>query len=158
MRTERAQRPCLQLAEADPKIPKAQGFAVALLAKATQTLPFFSPEIAMAKVNLSQMSVEALMDLRKRVDETLNERRAELQMQLERMALVGGARVVRGGGSPLRGRKVPPRYRSPSGETWAGRGAKPRWLVAAIKRGKKLDDFLIDKSARKGRRKRRSKR
>jgi DNA-binding protein H-NS len=118
----------------------------------------FSPEITMAKVNLSGMTVEALMDLRKRVDETLNERRAELQMQLERMALVGGARVVRGGGSPLRGRKVPPRYRSPSGETWAGRGAKPRWLVAAIKRGKKLDDFLIDKSARKGRRKRRSKR
>jgi DNA-binding protein H-NS len=112
----------------------------------------------MAKVNLSGMSVEALMDLRKRVDETLNERRAELQMHLERMALVGGARVVRGGGSPLRGRKVPPRYRSPSGETWAGRGAKPRWLVAAIKRGKKLDDFLTDKSARKGRRKRRSKR
>jgi hypothetical protein len=36
--------------------------------------------------------------------------------------------------------------------------AKPRWLVAAIKRGKQLDDFLIDKSARKGRRKRRSKR
>jgi DNA-binding protein H-NS len=112
----------------------------------------------MARVNLSEMTVEALMDLRKRVDETLNERRAELQMQLERMALVGGARVVRGGGSPLRGRKVPPRYRSPSGETWAGRGAKPRWLVAAIKRGKKLDDFLTDKSARKGRRKRRSKR
>jgi DNA-binding protein H-NS len=112
----------------------------------------------MPKVSLSRMTVEALMDLRKRVDETLNERRAELQMQLERMALVGGARVVRGGGSPLRGRKVPPRYRSPSGETWAGRGAKPRWLVAAIKRGKKLDDFLIDKSARKVRRKRRSKR
>src|SRR5215831_18213370 len=101
----------------------------------------------MAKVNLSEMSVEALMDLRKRVDEMLHERRAELQRQLERMAVVGGARVVRGGGSPLRGRKVPPRYRSPSGETWAGRGARPRWLVAAIKRGKKLDDFLIAKSA-----------
>jgi DNA-binding protein H-NS len=112
----------------------------------------------MPKVSLSEMTVGALMDLRKRVDETLHERRAELQMQLERMALIGGARVVRGGGSPLRGRKVPPRYRSPSGETWAGRGAKPRWLVAAIKRGKKLDDFLIDKSARKVRRKRRSKR
>jgi len=36
-------------------------------------------------------------------------------------------------------------------KTWSGRGAKPRWLVAAIKGGKKLDDFLIDKSARKGR-------
>src|SRR6516225_6250663 len=112
----------------------------------------------MVNVNLSGMSVEALMDLRKRVDEMLHRRRAELEKQLERMAVVGGARVVRGGGSPLRGRKVPPKYRSRSGETWAGRGAKPRWLVAAIKRGKKLDDFLIDKSARKDRRKRTSKR
>ena len=112
----------------------------------------------MAKVNLSQMSVEALMDLRKRVDEMLHRRRAELEKQLERFAVVGGRRVVRGGGSPLRGKKVPPRYRSPSGETWAGRGAKPRWLVAAIKGGKKLDDFLIDNPARKGQRKRRSKR
>ena len=116
----------------------------------------------MARVNLSGMSVEALMDLRKRVDEMLHERRAEIEKQLERMdraiAVVGGARVVRGRGSALKGKKVPPKYRGPSGETWAGRGARPRWLVAAIKGGKKLDDFLIDKSARKGRRKRRSKR
>jgi len=109
----------------------------------------------MAKVNLSGMSVEALMDLRQGVDEMLLERRAELQKQLERIGVGGGAR---GGGSHLKGRKVPAKYRGPSGETWAGRGAKPRWLVAAIKGGKKLDDFLIDKSARKGRRKRRSKR
>jgi len=112
----------------------------------------------MPKVNLFGMSVEALMDLRQRVDEMLLEHRAELEKQLERMGVVGGARVVRGGGSLLKGRKVPPKYRNPSGETWAGRGVRPRWLVAAIKGGKKLDDFLIDKSARKGRRKRRSKR
>ena len=104
------------------------------------------------------MTLEGLMDLQKRVDEALHKRRAELEKQLERIALVGGARVVRGGGSVLKGRKVPPRYRGPSGETWAGRGARPLWLVAAIKGGKKLDDFLIDKSARKGRKKRRSKR
>jgi len=116
----------------------------------------FSPETTMANINLSGMTVEALMDLRKRVDETLNERRAELQMQLERMGAT--AVVVRGGGSVLKGKKVPPKYRGPSGETWAGRGERPRYLVAAIKGGKKLDDFLIDKSARKRRKKRRSKR
>jgi len=106
------------------------------------------------------MTVEALMDLRRRVEETLLEHRAQLQKQLERMeALVGGRSVVvRGRRSLLKGRKVPAKYRGPSGETWAGRGARPHWLVAAIKRGKKLDDFLIDKSARKGRGKRRSKR
>jgi DNA-binding protein H-NS len=107
------------------------------------------------------MTVEALMDLRKRVDETLRSRRAEIEKQLESItafAVVGGRRVVRRGGSALKGRKVPPKYRGPSGETWAGRGGRPRWLVDAIKGGKKLDDFLIGKSARKGRRKRRSKR
>jgi len=98
------------------------------------------------------------MDLRVRVDEMLVEHRAKLIEQLERIAVVGSRRIVRGGGSALKGKKVPPKYRSRSGETWAGRGAKPRWLVAAIKGGKKLDDFLIDKSARKGRKKRRSKR
>jgi len=112
----------------------------------------------MPNVSLSRMTVEALMDLRKRVDETLLKRRAELEKQLARMgkpiAVVG-----RGGGrSVVKGRKVPPKYRGPSGETWAGRGAKPRWLVAAMKGGKKIDDFLIDKSPRKVRRKRRSKR
>ena len=112
----------------------------------------------MPKVSLSGMTVEALMDLRERVEGLLSERRAELEQQLERFAVVGGARVVRGGGSVLKGRKVPPKYRSRSGETWAGRGAKSRWLVDAIKGGRKLEDFLIDKSARKGRRKRRSKR
>ena len=108
----------------------------------------------MPKINLSGMTVEALMDLRERVDGLLSERRAELDQQLERMGVIGGRRVVRGGGSALKGKKVPPKYRGPSGETWAARGARPRWLVAAIKRGRKLEDFLIDK----GRRKRRSKR
>ena len=118
----------------------------------------------MPKPNLSRMDVHSLIVLRKRVDEVLIERRAEIQKQLDRMdrliSVLGGARVAQGGRrkSALRGRKVPPKYRSPSGETWAGRGAKPRWLVAAIKGGKKLDDFLIDKSAGKGRKKRRSKR
>ena len=113
----------------------------------------------MPRINLSGMTVEALMDLRRRVDGLLSERRAELQKQWERMdALVGGRRVVRGGRSALKGRKVPPKYRGPSGESWAGRGARPRWLAAAIKGGRKLDDFLIDKSARKGRKKRRGKR
>jgi DNA-binding protein H-NS len=120
----------------------------------------FAPEITMPKVNLSGMNVEALMDLRQRVDEMLAEHRAEIEQQLERMdrtiAVVRRQRV--GGRSVLKGRKVPPKYRSPLGETWAGRGARPLWLVAAIKSGKKLDDFLIDKSARKGRKKRRSKR
>src|SRR5262249_4835237 len=77
---------------------------------------FVGLEITMPNANLSGMTVEALMDLRKRVDEALHKRRAELEKQLERIAVVGGARIVRGGGSALRGRKVPPKYRGPSGK------------------------------------------
>ncbi|MDQ2779885.1 MAG: H-NS histone family protein [Pseudomonadota bacterium] len=40
--------------------------------------------------------------------------------------------------------KVAPKYRNPaSGETWSGRGLKPRWLSAAIDSGKSLSDFTI---------------
>ena len=84
----------------------------------------------------------------------LHRLRAELEKQLERFAVVGGARVGRGGGSVLKGKKVSPKYRGPSGETWAGRGARPKWLVDAIKGGKKLDDFLIEKAWGKRRAKR----
>ena len=111
----------------------------------------------MAKASLSRMNVEALMNLRNQIDKRLLELRAELVKQLAALEGQAKGKALRISSS-LKGKKVPPKYRSRSGETWAGRGAKPRWLVAAIKGGKKLDDFLIDKSARKGRKKRRGKR
>jgi len=55
----------------------------------------------MPKINLSEMNIEALMDLRERVDGLLSERRAELEQQLERMGVIGGRRVVRGGRSAI---------------------------------------------------------
>lgn len=40
--------------------------------------------------------------------------------------------------------KVAPKYRNKAtGETWSGRGLKPKWLAAAIKGGAKLEDFAI---------------
>jgi DNA-binding protein H-NS len=95
--------------------------------------------------NLSSMSVEALLKLREDVNKILDRKATELRHQL---SMLGGAAQHRKGS--VKGRKVPPKYRSPSGETWAGRGAKPRWLVAAIKKGKKVEDFLIER--RRGKR------
>ena len=45
----------------------------------------------------------------------------------------------------LKGRKLPALYRNPKNrkESWAGRGNRPRWLVAALKGGKKLEHFAI---------------
>jgi DNA-binding protein H-NS len=113
-----------------------------------------------AKINLSRMDVQALMDLRVKVEGALVSHRATLEKQLEALggsvASIGG-KIARDGRSAMKGKKVAPKYRSPDGETWAGRGAAPRWLKAAIKEGNKLESFLIDKSASSGRKKRRSK-
>jgi DNA-binding protein H-NS len=95
----------------------------------------------MPKPNLSAMSVDALLKLRDDINKILNRKANELRSQLSMLGL-----QRRG---PPKGRKVPPKYRSPSGETWAGRGARPRWLVAAIKRGKKADDFLIKRKPKR---------
>jgi DNA-binding protein H-NS len=92
----------------------------------------------MPRSNLSAMSVDGLLKLREDINKALGRKANELRSQL---SMLGRPAIQRG--SRLKGRKVPPKYRSPSGETWAGRGARPRWLVEAEKKGKKAEDFLI---------------
>jgi len=41
------------------------------------------------------------------------------------------------------GRKIAIKYRDGSGNTWTGRGSQPRWLVAALKDGKRIEDFVV---------------
>ena len=103
----------------------------------------------MAKTNLGSMSVEELLQLRDDVGKELNRKTVVLRSQLARLG--GEIAPSRGRGSSLKGKKVPPKYRDRAGNTWAGRGAKPRWLVAAIKEGKKLEEFAVEKTARKRR-------
>jgi DNA-binding protein H-NS len=95
-------------------------------------------------VSLKGLDAQSLLNLRKQIDKRLVELRAELQKQLAALTGLdkGKGKALRVGSS-LRGRKVPPKYRSPKGDTWAGRGAKPKWMVAAMKKGKKMEDFLI---------------
>jgi DNA-binding protein H-NS len=104
-------------------------------------------------MNLASMSVEALLQLREDVGRALSRRAGELQKQLAALGEdVGGHRRHRSRGSAMKGQKVAPKYRGPGGETWAGRGAMPKWMAAEIKAGKKKEDFLIDKSAAKAKR------
>ena len=46
---------------------------------------------------------------------------------------------------------VSPKYRNPErpAETWSGRGKQPRWLVAHLESGRRIDDFAIRKVANK---------
>ena len=69
--------------------------------------------------------------------------------RLERLATTGLR--ARGGQRGPRGAAAP-KYRNPDNpaETWAGRGLKPRWLAAALKTGKKLEDFSIVAPVKRG--------
>lgn len=54
--------------------------------------------------------------------------------------LAGKAASVKAEG----GKKVAAKYRDPaSGQTWSGRGLKPKWLQAALASGKSLSDFAL---------------
>jgi DNA-binding protein H-NS len=116
----------------------------------------------MSALNLKNMDVNALLDLRSQIDGQLATRRSDLQRQLARLQKIGSdahVGVANGTTSAMKGVKVKPKYRdAKTGDTWAGRGVQPRWLTAALKAGKKLEDYLIDKTARRPAKKTRRKR
>src|SRR6266404_9580271 len=101
-------------------------------------------------MNLKSMTIDALVGLRGKIDAMLTSKvadeRRSLETELVKLSRVemGGGRSKAAFGRGVRG-KVAPKYRNPEdpGETWAGRGLKPRWLAAALKSGKKLEDFSI---------------
>jgi DNA-binding protein H-NS len=96
---------------------------------------------------LKTMPIAKLQALKMQIDAAISakvtERRRELESELSKLAAFTGGRQAKSG-KGARG-AVAPKYRNPENpaETWAGRGLKPRWLTAAMKSGKKLDDFLI---------------
>jgi len=109
----------------------------------------------MAKVNgLEKLSYAELAELRDRIDAAMKAARAAerdtLRSEMEAMAaraglslsdVVGGSR----GQGKLKGTKVSVKYRNPknNAETWTGRGRKPNWLVAALKKGQKIESFQV---------------
>ena len=95
------------------------------------------------------MPFDALLKLRNDVVAALSTNADALKREL---AALGSdyatvCRIAIYGRKSLRGRKIAPKYRDPAtGETWAGRGARPRWLVARLKAGKKLENFSVDRA------------
>jgi DNA-binding protein H-NS len=104
----------------------------------------------MPRRSFESSTVQALLELREQVAAELGRRRTQLEAQIAH--LDGSAAIaMRRGRAPGRkahavtGRKVPPKYRGPKGETWAGRGVAPLWLVELMKQGRKKEEFAIDK-------------
>jgi DNA-binding protein H-NS len=105
---------------------------------------------------LRKMSADQLIELRDNIDKLLSTKitaaRHELQVRLAKLEQYAGGSVSRGRkrgrrSHPSKGSKLPPKFRGPGGETWAGRGAQPRWLSEVLKQGRKIEEFAVSKIA-----------
>jgi DNA-binding protein H-NS len=124
----------------------------------------------MKKIDLEAMSFDDLWSLHEKISQILSVRITSEKRELERRLAVlnRGRDVIEGmedknpaqdiahGRARRKYPRVLPKYRNPqTSETWSGRGKQPRWLVAAIKAGRKMEDFKIGAAGElKGRRQR----
>ena len=108
----------------------------------------------MALPKIDKLSYNQLIELKDNIEATIEQRRSDEQAKLkEKMAemaaeagfeledVLPARRGVRG----KKGGTVAPKYRNPkdSSQTWTGRGRQPKWLVAELEKGRKLESFLI---------------
>jgi DNA-binding protein H-NS len=125
----------------------------------------------MRKLDLQDMDFDELWllheELTKILTEKISAEKSKLEKRLAQLSLGEQA-----GEAPPQGQridrprrkypKVLPKYFNPSEplETWSGRGKQPRWVVAALRSGHKLEDLRIpaskEASGNRGRRGQRS--
>ena len=101
----------------------------------------------MKNTNLAEKSANELWTLHEQVVAALSAKILEAKAQLEnKLNLLSLKPSIP---SNERARRpyppVLPKFRNPvqPTETWAGRGKQPRWLLAQLKGGRKLEDFRI---------------
>lgn len=122
------------------------------------------------KLNLDAMSIDEMWQLHEEISRVLSVRLTSEKRELEkRLAQLRRDKEIRPSepadaqslkSAPRERRKYPrvfPKYRNPEehSETWSGRGKQPRWLVAALKAGHTIEEFVIgdaEKNKNKGRR------
>jgi DNA-binding protein H-NS len=114
----------------------------------------------LSTLSLKSLSLDELWDLHEKVrfllsekitaeKRALDDRLAKLNRSMTSEKAVTKQAALKGSKRRTASRKYPPvlpKYQNPGepSETWAGRGKQPRWMVAQIKAGKKISDFLID--------------
>lgn len=110
--------------------------------------------MSIKKFDFQSMSVDQLWSIHEEISSILSARiKAEKHELEKRLAIlnrgmnVGSRPVDSRSSNGKQRRKYPrvlPKYRNPrTSETWSGRGKCPRWLVAAMKSGRKIEEFRI---------------
>src|ERR1700758_4409741 len=107
------------------------------------------------KLELEAMDFDELWLLHEQLTQILSEKIGAEKLELEkRLAQLNRAEPLGEDKTPEKRtdrparRKYPkvlPKYCNPSApdETWSGRGKQPRWLVAALQSGHRLEEFRI---------------
>jgi DNA-binding protein H-NS len=105
----------------------------------------------MVAINVDKLSLKELVSLKGKLHSAIidarSRERAELKLKVAALAETHGFSVGELFGG-VRGEKKPiglAKYANPEdkSDTWTGRGRKPFWLVARLKKGAKLSDFEI---------------
>ena len=108
----------------------------------------------MARMNVEKMTLKELLELQDTVADAIGrkrvEERASLKAQIVALAAESGFSVEellvgKRGRKVGNGASAEAKYRNPDNaeETWVGRGRQPLWLAAQLKKGVKLERFLI---------------
>jgi DNA-binding protein H-NS len=106
----------------------------------------------MARVPVEKMTLKQIEDLEGRIatvkakvaDATKAEVKAKIDALLKNSGFTIADLYPQAGKGRGRGKSVA-KFVNPedSSQTWTGRGRKPNWLVARIKKGAKMDEFEI---------------
>lgn len=100
-------------------------------------------------MDLNQLSKDELLSLRKDVDKALEtleiRRRAEALRAAEATASEFGFSLKELQNRAATKSKSAPKYCNPDNpsQTWTGKGRKPKWVIAALENGKRLEDLEI---------------
>jgi DNA-binding protein H-NS len=108
----------------------------------------------MLELDLEALGFDELWSIHERLTKILSDRIAAEKLKLEkRLSQLNPGDLADPSREPQKldatpRRKYPkvlPKYCNPKAptETWSGRGKQPRWLVAALKAGQKLENFKI---------------
>ena len=107
----------------------------------------------MAAINLEKMTLKELTDLDSALGKALagarDRERADVKGKVEELIAARGFSVADLFGGGVRGGRAKQasaaKYANPDdrSQTWTGRGRKPNWLVARLKKGAKAEDFAI---------------
>jgi DNA-binding protein H-NS len=108
--------------------------------------------LRMAVMNVDKMSLKEITDLEAKLAKVKSHARdkakSDLRDKIEKLVDGSGFTVAEIFGFATKGKgrgKSAAKFANPDNrsETWTGRGRKPNWLVAKLKKGAKAEDFSL---------------